>query len=321
MSRGRHPQAISTVETVDAAGRTVAPAPEVLPSDGGPSQPNLPRRIGSRIAGWWLPEIPRSRVGIMRAVIYLFLIYDILYLRNDVIPHGHAPELYQPLWIGRALPLPEPSVWLAQTLQIVIIVGCLIAATGRLPRLAGWTVAICYFEWLILSMSFGKVDHDHLALIIAAFVLPTIGRARITDRGTTPKGGWAFRCIQIAVIATYFGAALAKWVRNGAPFAWGNSAVLTWAFIRRGTALARWSLDYPWILRLSQWVMLIAEYLSPVVLFLRGKALYLAAAFFLGFHVITFITLGIHFLPTVVCWLAFFPTEKLLPRRFRPAPA
>ncbi|WP_216852800.1 hypothetical protein [Phytoactinopolyspora halotolerans] len=278
-------------------------------------------RAGSAVRRWWLPEIPFARVAIMRAVIYLFLLYDIFYLRNDVIPHGHSPELYEPLWIGRVLPLPEPSVGLAQTLQVLIVVGSLVAATGRLPRLAGWTVAICYFEWLILSMSFGKVDHDHLALIIAVFALPTIGRARLTDDGASPAAGWAFRCIQVSVIFTYFGSALAKWVRNGAPFAWANGAVLTWAFIRRATDLARWSLDYPWLLRIAQWVMLTAEFLSPIVLFVKGKLLYLGAGFFLTFHLVTYLTLGIHFLPTVVCWLAFFPTEKLLPDRFRRASA
>lgn len=287
------------------------------------AEPRTWKRVTARVAEWWAPEVPYARIAIMRAAIYLFLIYDILYLRNDAIPHGYAPELYQPLWIGRVLPLPEPSVGLAQTLQVIIIAGSLVAATGRLPRLVGWTVALCYFEWLILSMSFSKVDHDHLALVIAVFVLPTLGRARLTDRGSTQAGGWALRCIQVAVIFTYFGSAMAKWVRNGTPFAWANGAVLTWAFIRRATDLARWSLDYPWLLRMGQWVMLIAEYLSPVVLFLRGKWLYFGAAFFLTFHLVTYLTLGIHFLPTVICWLAFFPTEQLLQglRELRPRPA
>ncbi|WP_205857241.1 hypothetical protein [Phytoactinopolyspora endophytica] len=284
---------------------------------GGSADSGTWRRVGSHVRAWWMPELPFARVAIMRAAIYLFLLYDIFYLRNDVIPHGHTPELYEPLWIGRALPLPEPSVGLAQTLQVLIVVGSLVAATGRLPRLAGWTVALCYFEWLILSMSFGKVDHDHLALVIAVFVLPTIGRARLSDHGGSPAAGWAFRCIQVSVIFTYFGSALAKWVRNGAPFAWANGAVLSWAFIRRATDLARWSLDYPWLLRIGQWVMLIAEFLSPIVLFVKGKWLYFGAAFFLTFHLVTYLTLGIHFLPTVICWLAFFPTEKLLPGRFR----
>ena len=41
-----------------------------------------------------------------------------------------------------------------------------------------------------------------------------------------------------------------------------------------------------------------------------------------GFHFMTFLALGIHFLPTVVCWAALFPLERLLPQRFRePTPA
>jgi hypothetical protein len=266
-----------------------------------------------RVVAWWTTPIPLARVAIFRTVVYLFLLYDIFVLVNDVVPHGYAAELYRPLFIGRVLPLPEPSPVLVHTLQVVLVVGALVAATGRLPRLAGWVVAICYFEWLIIGMSFGKVDHDHLALLVALWVLPTVGRARFGDPTPSEAGGWAFRCIQVATIATYVGSAFAKWSRNGAPFAWGGSAVFTWAIIRRGTEFIDWILEYPWLLRISQWMLLIAEFLSPVVLFLRGKALLLAAGFFLSFHLVTYLSLGIHFLPTVICWLAFFPLERVGP--------
>jgi hypothetical protein len=278
-----------------------------------------------RVVGWWTTPVPLARVAIFRTVVYLFLLYDIFVLVNDVVPHGYAAELYHPLFIGRVLPLPEPSPLLVHTLQVVIVLGAMIAATGRLPRLAGWVVAVCYLEWLIIGMSFGKVDHDHLALLVALWVLPTVGRARFGDETPSEAGGWAFRCIQVATIATYVGSAFAKWSRNGAPFAWGGSAVFTWAIIRRGTDFIDWILDYPWLLRISQWMLLIAEFLSPVVLFLRGKALLLAAGFFLSFHLVTYLSLGIHFLPTVICWLAFFPLERMVPpvrrRVFPPQPA
>jgi hypothetical protein len=276
----------------------------------------------NRVVRWWTAPIPLARVAVFRTVVYLFLLYDIFVLVNDVVPHGYAAELYRPLFIGRVLPLPEPSPPLVHTLQVVLVVGALVAATGRLPRLAGWVVAVCYLEWLIIGMSFGKVDHDHLALLVAMWVLPTVGRARFGDMTPSEAGGWAFRCVQVATIATYVGSAFAKWSRNGAPFAWGGSAVLTWAIIRRGTEFIDWILEYPWLLRISQWMLLIAEFLSPVVLFLRGKALLLAAGFFLSFHLVTYLSLGIHFLPTVICWLAFFPLEKLIPpvRRRTPAP-
>jgi hypothetical protein len=275
-----------------------------------------------RIVGWWTTPVPLARVALFRTVVYLFLLYDIFVLVNDVVPHGYAADLYRPLFIGRVLPLPEPSPPLVHTVQVVLVVGALIAATGRLPRLAGWVVAVCYFEWLVIGMSFGKVDHDHLALLVALWVLPTVGRARHGDLTPSEAGGWAFRCIQVATIATYVGSAFAKWSRNGAPFAWGGSAVFTWAIIRRGTEFIDWILEYPWLLRISQWMLLIAEFLSPIVLFLHGKALLLAVGFFLSFHLVTYLSLGIHFLPTVICWLAFFPLERLIPpiRRRLPSP-
>lgn len=271
----------------------------------------MTRAVGALVA-WWVKPVPLARVAVLRAAIYLFVIYDIFVLTNDVIPMAHAPELYQPTMIGRILPLPTPSIGLTQTLQVVIIVGALVAASGRMPRLAGWVVAAAYFEWMVISQGYGYVSHDHLALMVAVVVLPTIGRARFTDAGSSEAAGWAFRCIQVATIATYFGSAVVKWVRSGSPAAWANGAVFIWALIRRGSDLFRWATEYPWLLQISQWVLLIAEFLSPVVLFLRGRALYLAVAVFLGFHLMTFLALGIHFLPTVVCWLAFLPVERLV---------
>ncbi|PSK98301.1 hypothetical protein CLV30_12087 [Haloactinopolyspora alba] len=270
------------------------------------------RGAGRAFVGWWTSPVPLARVAVLRAAIYLFLLYDIFMLTDDVIPMAHSPEFYQPKWLGRELPLPDPTVPLAQTLQIVLIIGSLIAATGFLPRIAGWTVAVAYFEWMILSQGYGYVSHDHLAFMVAVVVLPTIGRARFTDRGSSEGAGWAFRCIQVATIATYFFSAVVKWVRSGSPATWANGAVFIWALVRRGSDLFRWTTDYPWLLQIAQWGLLIIEFLSPVVLFLRRRALYLAVVVFVGFHLMTYLALGIHFLPTVVCWLAFLPLERLV---------
>ncbi len=271
----------------------------------------------SAIVRWWMSPVPLARVALLRLAIYLFVVYDMFYLVNDVVPHGYAGELYRPLWIGRVLPLPTPTPALVQGLQAVLLVGTLVAASGRLPRLAGWTVAVCYLEWLIIGMSFGKVDHDHLALLVALWVLPTVGRARFTDQTRSEAAGWALRMIQLAVALTYFLSAVTKSIRSGWPWGWANGAVFTWAITRRGSDFARWMLDYPFLLRLSQWGIILAEILSPVILFLKGKWLALAAAFFLSFHLLTYLAIGIHFLPTIVCWLAFAPLERLLPARWR----
>jgi hypothetical protein len=261
---------------------------------------------------WWTAPVPLARVAILRAVLYLFVILDMYLFVNDVVPHGYAPEFYKPLLIGRILPLPTPTPTLVHVLQYVLIAACLVAATGRLPRLAGWTVAVCFLEWLIIGMSYGKVDHDHLPLIVALFVLPTVGRARFRDGTGSEAAGWALRCIQVAVILTYFLSAVAKSIRSGWPWGWANGAVFVWAISRRGSDLARNLLDHPEILRLAQWGLVLVEIASPVVLFLKGRLLALAAAFFLSFHLVTYLAIGIHFLPTVICWLAFAPLERLL---------
>jgi hypothetical protein len=46
---------------------------------------------------------------------------------------------------------------------------------------------------------------------------------------------------------------------------------------------------------------------------LKGRWQLLGALFFLGFHVANTAILLIHFLPTVVCWLAFAPLERIVP--------
>ena len=72
-----------------------------------------------------------------------------------------------------------------------------------------------------------------------------------------------------------------------------------------------------------QWFAFLAELTSVVVLWLRGRALLLAALFWMGFHVFTVTILYIHFAPTLICWLAFAPLERLGPwaRRVKPAGA
>ena len=57
----------------------------------------------------------------------------------------------------------------------------------------------------------------------------------------------------------------------------------------------------------------IGEFCSPVILWLKGRWQLMGALFFIGFHVANTAILLIHFLPTVVCWLAFAPLERILP--------
>jgi hypothetical protein len=274
------------------------------------------------LRGWWFHPVPYARAAVLRTVIYLFVVLDIRMFVTDVVPKGYVPaDLYQPILIPRILHLPAPNPLIVHTLEVVLIVGCLVAAAGFLPRLAGWAVALAFTWWLFIDMSYGKVDHDHLALLVALYVLPTVGvrspstlrPPRFTTRSwrdvtRTEAAGWALRCIQVAVVATYFLSAWAK-IRVGG-WHWPTGATFAWAIDRRGTALADPIVNYPWVLVAGQWTLITAEALSPLVFVLRGRWRAAFIGFWLLFHLTTYLTITIHFLPTVVGWLAFAPLER-----------
>ena len=172
---------------------------------------------------------------------------------------------------------------------------------------------------MLYSNSYGYIAHDHMALMVATAVLPTVGGAArpelegsLEAPARSEAAGWALRAIQIAVVCTYFFSVIPKTLYSGSLANWGNSAILTWASIRRGSPLAHLLVEHaPWVFVPAQWAGLALEALSPVVLFLRGRSLHLAVVLYLGFHLSTLVLLGIHFLPTVICWAAFLPLERL----------
>ena len=78
-------------------------------------------------------------------------------------------------------------------------------------------MAAAFTWWTAIGMSYGKVDHDHLALVVALWVLPTVGRGPrpLAQRGSgRPRPAGRCKCIQIAVVSTYFLSALTK-IRSG----------------------------------------------------------------------------------------------------------
>ena len=274
---------------------------------------------------WLTAPVPLGRVAAFRTLVYLFVIADLLYFTPWVRAHAHLPgELYQPLFIGRLLPLPTPTPTLVYGVFAALLVSAAVAATGHLPRLAGGAVALLYLQWMIIAMSYGKVDHDRFALLVALAVLPTIGRARHGERTQSEAAGWALRVTQIAVIATYFLAAVAKLRYGGLD--WFTGATLTWALIRRGTPLAEPLLDLPGVLVAAQIGIMVFELASPLVFVLRGRWRYAMVGFFYLFHLVTFATITISFMPHLVAMTSFLPLERVRPlvwaqRRLRSRPA
>lgn len=265
-----------------------------------------------RVSSWWFPPIARGRVAALRTFLYAFIFVDVLMTTSWIARHAVVPsELYRPLFVGRVLPLPEPTEPIVQGVQVALLVAAAVAVSGRFPRLAGAAVAVLYLQWMFIGMSYGKVDHDRFAFLVALAVLPTAGTARWGEREPSEAAGWAIRCIQVAVVATYLLAAVAK-LRFGG-LAWLSGATLMRAVVRRGTYLAEPLKDHPIVLQATQWLIVAFELASPLLV-AGGKLgrYFLIAAF--AFHAVTYATITIVFLPHVMCLLAFVPLERLEPR-------
>ena len=59
---------------------------------------------------WLIEPVPRGRVAAFRTLIYLFVAADLVIFTPWVRSHAAVPgELYQPLLVGRLLPLPTPT--------------------------------------------------------------------------------------------------------------------------------------------------------------------------------------------------------------------
>ena len=268
-----------------------------------------------RIVGWLFEPVPLGRIAAFRTLIYLFVALDLAFFSGWVRSHADVPgSLYKPLLVGRLLHLPTPTATLVNAIFWVLLPASLAAATGRLHRLLGWTVFVLYFEWMIIAMSYGKIDHDRFGLLIALATLPTVGRARHGDPTPTQAGGWALRMTQLGVVSTYFLASWAK-LRFGG-FAWLTGATLTRAVIRRGTWLAGFLVKVPHLLVASQFGIMAFELASPVVFLLRPRLRYLMVALFYAFHLMVLATITISFVPHQIAMASFLPLEKVRPIEF-----
>lgn len=263
---------------------------------------------------WCLPAVGAGRIAWLRVLIYLVVAVKLEWISNTT-GHGTTPQLFDPVVPVEVLGLPAPTVLFLRVLRILLIAGALVGVTGRFPRLAGWPVAVMFLLWDLYEMSYGKVDHDEFAMIVALFLLPTLGRVRFRDTRPTEAAGFAVRGIQVAVVCTYFLAAYAK-IRFGT-WNWPNGALFVWALSRRGYPWSRPLMNVPGLLHASQWLLITLETLSPIMLFVGRRLAALAACGWLLFHLMTYATIGIHFLPTAVCLFAFLPLEEIPARLTR----
>lgn len=268
----------------------------------------------NRSGAWdrfWFRPVPAARAEVFRRLCAAFVALDLLFIHSFLGQHGSDDtELYQPLLVGRVLPLPVPTDLVVWTVAFVVLGCSTLTLAGRANRLVGVGLALGYLQWLIIDFSYGKVDHDRFPIVLALFVLASLRPTSLHDRRPSTTAGWVLRCVQVGVVSVYFLSAVAK-VRYGG-WLWANSATLTQALVRRGTSFGRSLLDTPNVLVAAQWAAVVFELASPLMLRRTrlGMAMVTVA---IGFHVVTWSMLTIGFYPQVLCLTAFFPLERMVP--------
>jgi hypothetical protein len=267
------------------------------------------------MTGWWFPAMPRARVAWLRTFLYAFIWLDVLLLRPWVREHGDLPGvLYDPLRIGELFHLPTPTATVVTVVMVALLACSAVAATGRAPRVLGLAIAFLYLEWMVIAFSYGKVDHDRFGFLVALFVLPTVGAVSRRDRTPDERAGWAIRCVQVAVVCTYFLSVVAKHRYGRGLDTWLDSTTLLRAVVRRGTFLADPLLENPWTLHVTQYLIVGMELASPLLL-VPGRVGRWLLAVLVGFHAVTFACLTIAFWPHLATLLAFLPLERVADSR------
>ncbi|MCU1374921.1 MAG: transporter permease [Actinomycetia bacterium] len=263
------------------------------------------------MTAWWFTPMPRSRIAWLRTFLYAFIWLDVLVMRPWVRDHGDVPAIYyKPLAIGDLLHLPTPTHDFTTIVMYALLATSAVAAFGVLPRLLGTVVFGLYLEWMVIAFSYGKVDHDRFGFLVALAVVPTLGVIGWRDRTPDERVGWAIRCVQVAVVCTYFLAVVAKHRYGHGIFTWMDSTTLVRAVVRRGTFLADPLLAHPWTLHVTQYFLVAMELSSPLLL-VPGRFGRRVLLVFVAFHAVTFACLTIAFWPHLATLVVFLPLEQV----------
>jgi hypothetical protein len=260
---------------------------------------------------WWFEPMPLERWHAFRVLIYLYVPIDVLTSRW-VAHHGLVPkQWYQPLWFARALDIPAPTATGMAVATAGLLTLPLVAAAGKGRRVVGPLVALLYFYWCFVAFTYGKVDHDRVALITALAVLPTVAWR---GTGSDARAGWALSMVQMSFVLTYFLAGVTKLLVAGP--SWVTSTTIERAIARRGTILGDVLLHVPPLLIVMQFVILLWELTTPVML-LRNRLgrIYVYSA--IAFHIASLIGITIYFRSHLICVIAFLPLERLWERLAR----
>lgn len=287
------------------------------PAASPPAAPTEPSAGGGNRSGWhryWFEAVPVERLDVFARIIAATVVFTVVFVDEWAVIHREVPAtFYRPVLLARILHLGPPTPTTLLAVRVLVVLAAVWMFTRRAPRAAAATVFASYVVWLLWAFSWSKVDHDRLTIVVALLVLALTPRA---GPAVERLSGWALRVVQVVFVLAYPFSAWAK-IRFGG-WGWMSSATFARAIVRRGTSLGHHLLAYPNLLVVSQWAFIAFEVATVVLLFPRAPKRLRAAALVgvLLLHGMTYLMIGISFLPHTICITAFLPLERLS-RRWR----
>ena len=270
--------------------------------------------FGARWRRYWFDPVSVERLDVFARIIAVVVAYTAASKDGWAAQHVDAPAaFYQPVLLARIIHLGPPTATTLLIVRAVVVIAAVWMVTRRAPRAAAATALVSYTIWLLWAFSWSKVDHDRLTIVVALLVLALTPR---TGPAVERLSGWALRMVQVVFVLAYPFSAWGK-IRFGG-WGWMNSVIFSASIVRRGTWIGDHLLSAPRLLVLAQWSFIIFEVATVVLLFPRAPKWmrYSALVGVLLLHGMTFLMIGISFLPHTICITAFFPLEHLS-RRWR----
>lgn len=265
---------------------------------------------------YWFEPVPVERLDVFARIIAVVVAFTVTSKDGWAALHVDAPaEFYRPVMLARLVHLGPPTPTTLVVVRVLVVVAAAWMLTRRAPRAAAATALVSYTVWLLWAFSYSKVDHDRLTILVALLVLALTPRVGVSVERLS---GWALRVVQVVFVLAYPFSAWGK-IRFGG-WEWMNSAIFTASIVRRGTVVGDRLLGHPDLLVLAQWAFIVFEVLALVLLFPHAprRIRFAALTGVLLLHGMTYLMIGISFLPHTICITAFFPLEHLS-RRWRAA--
>lgn len=207
-----------------------------------------------------------------------------------------------------------PSVTVIVAVQAIGVVGGVLAATGRRPRVTLPIAWVALFALAGLRSSLGKILHNDVLLLLAA--LPFLAAPDTED--DEPVSGWPVRTAMVMIALTYWYIGAQKLVHSGIDWVTGpNMRWILYSAASEGRAFSRepalFIADRPWLATASAAFLLGMELVFPIVLvWRRSRPVMVAAAFLL--HAGTWVLLGLdYWLWAAVVAVVFLVGEPLRP--------